>query len=258
MPTILVQNRSNTPQYFYVVQQQADFSIQGASIGSSKLSSCLGCGQVGNYDSTKAEITFGLDAQVYAGAISTMAPQPPSQFIAMIATSASGAMVTSTSAAQPVSLSGTQPMHATKMTINPLGLSTPTTMDTLAQGAFAVAVPPYNQTDPPKLYCGNAVINQDGSIVLSSYVAPPQTRRSFVRPSKSTSLAWATNPSAGLWSMPPATVPHATSAQACRRSPSPTTTMAHLQPLPRLDACPPEPSDRRESARIGTTVPTQA
>jgi hypothetical protein len=173
MPTILVQNRSNSPQYFYVVQKQADFSIQGASIGSSMLSSCLGCGQVGNYDSTKAEITFGLDAQVYAGAISTMAPQPPSQFIAMIATSASGAMATSTSAAQPVSLSGTQPMNATRMTINPLGLSTPTTMDTLPQGAFAVAVPTYNQTDPPKLYCGNAVINQDGSIVLSSYVAPP-------------------------------------------------------------------------------------
>lgn len=148
--------------------------MQGSNIqGSSILSSCLGCGQVGNYDSTKAEITFGLDAQVYAGAISTMAPQPPSQFIAMIATSTSRAMVTSTSAAQPVSLSGTQPMNATKMTINPLGLTTPTTMDTLPQGAFAVAVPTYNQTVPPKLYCGNAVINQDGSIVLSSYVAPP-------------------------------------------------------------------------------------
>ena len=166
MPTILVRNTSNTTQYFYLLQQQAVITP-----ASSILSSCLGCGQVGNYDSTGAQITFSFDAQVYAGAISTMALQPPSQFIAMIATSTSGANVTSTSAIMPVSLSGSQPMNSTTMTINPLGLSTPTNSD-LAPGTFGVAVPTYNQTEPAKLYCGNAVKNQDGSIVLSSFVAP--------------------------------------------------------------------------------------
>ena len=100
-----------------------------------------------------------------------MALQPPSQFIAMIATSTSGANVTSTSAIMPVSLSGPQPLNSTNMTINPLGLSKPTNSD-LASGTFGVAVPTYNQTEPAKLYCGNAVKNQDGSIVLSSFVAP--------------------------------------------------------------------------------------
>ena len=165
MPTILVRNTSNTTQYFYLLQQQAVITP-----ASSILSSCLGCGQVGNYDSTGAQITFSFDAQVYAGAISTMALQPPSQFIAMIATSTSGANVTSTSAITAV-LSGSPPLNSTTMTINPLGLSKPTNSD-LAPGTFGVAVPTYNQTEPAKLYCGNAVINQDGSIVLSSFVAP--------------------------------------------------------------------------------------
>jgi hypothetical protein len=89
----------------------------------------------------------------------------------MIATSTSGANVTSTSAIMPVSLSGPQPLNSTNMTINPLGLSKPTNSD-LASGTFGVAVPTYNQTEPAKLYCGNAVKNQDGSIVLSSFVAP--------------------------------------------------------------------------------------
>lgn len=165
MPTILVRNTSNTTQYFYLLQQQAVITP-----ASSILSSCLGCGQVGNYDSTGAQITFSFDAQVYAGAISTMALQPPTQFIAMIATSTSGANVTSTSAITAV-LSGSPPLNSTTMTINPLGLSKPTNSD-LAPGKFGVAVPTYNQTVPAKLYCGNAVINQDGSIVLSSFVAP--------------------------------------------------------------------------------------
>ena len=165
MPTILVRNTSNTTQYFYLLQQQAVITP-----ASSILSSCLGCGQVGNYDSTGAQITFSFDAQVYAGAISTMALQPPSQFSAMIATSTSGANVTSTSAITAV-LSGSPPLNSTTMTINPLGLSKPTNSD-LAPGTFGVAVPTYNQTEPAKLYCGNAVINQDGSIVLSSFVAP--------------------------------------------------------------------------------------
>jgi len=170
MPTILVRNTSNKTQYFYLLQQQAVIKPP-----SSILSSCLGCGQVGNYDSTGAQVTFNFDAQVYAGAISTMALQPPSQFIAMIATSTSGANVTSTSAIMPVSLSGPQPLNSTNMTINPLGLSKPTHSGDLASGTFGVAVPTYTpttSTEPAKLYCGNAVKNQDGSIVLSSFVAP--------------------------------------------------------------------------------------
>lgn len=166
MPTILVRNASNTTQYFYLLQQQAVIKPS-----SSILSSCLGCELVGNYDSTGAQIAFSLDAQVYAGAKSTMELQPQSKFNAFLATSTSRANVTSTSAIMPVSLSGPQPLNSTNMTINPLGLSKPTNSD-LASGTFGVAVPSYNQTEPAKLYCGNAVKNQDGSIVLSSFVAP--------------------------------------------------------------------------------------
>lgn len=167
MPTILVRNTSNTTQYFYLLQQQAVIKPP-----SSILSSCLGCGLVGNYDSTGAQITFSLDAQVYAGAKSTMELQPQSKFNAFLATSTSRANETSTSAIMPVSLSGKQPLNSTTMTIYPLGLSKPTHSGDLASGTFGVAVPTYNQTEPAKLYCGNAVKNQEGSIVLSSFVAP--------------------------------------------------------------------------------------
>ena len=59
------------------------------------------------------------------------------------------------------------------MSINPLGLSAPTNNASLQDGTFVIQVPIYSEIQPPNLYCGVAVIMDDGKIVLSSYVAPP-------------------------------------------------------------------------------------
>lgn len=166
---ILVRNMAANPAYFFVFQQQATFTMSSSQ--AKICSSSLGCQEVGNYNTTGAQITFGLDAQVYAGALSTMAPLPPSSLNALITISACD-METSSSASQPVNLSAAQPMNFTEMSINPLGLSTPTTNTNLQAATFGIAVPPYTQTQPPELYCGVAVKMANGSIVLSSYVAP--------------------------------------------------------------------------------------
>lgn len=166
---ILVRNMSANAQYFFVFQKQAAFATAPTSaIGSSS----LGCQQVGNYSATGAQISFRLDAQIYAGAISTMAPLPPSQFIALIAVTPSRAAVSSSSASQPVTIAGSQPMNFTTMSINPLGLSAASANTNVKEGTFGVAVPSYTPLSPPELYCGVAVTTADGSVVLSSYVAP--------------------------------------------------------------------------------------
>lgn len=166
---ILVRNMSANPQYFYLFQQQAGFSSMSPAMISS---SSLGCQEIGNYNATGAQICFRLDSQVYAGAISTMEPVPPTDMIAMISLSPSLVMETSSSSSQPVTLTGTQPMNFTTMSINPLGLSQATNNSSVQSGSFAVDVPSYIPTLPPKLYCGVAVTSSDGRVVLSSYVAP--------------------------------------------------------------------------------------
>ena len=161
MYSILVRNNSYTTKYFYVFQKQASFLNWTGKV----LSNSLGCQQVGTYSATGSNGQFDLDAQVYAGGISTMAPSPPM--------APSFANVTSSvSANQLVSLSGTQPKNYTVMSFNPFTLSTPTYHAVLGTGTFAIQVPSYNPIDPPNLYCGVAVIMENSTTVLSSYVAP--------------------------------------------------------------------------------------
>jgi hypothetical protein len=136
---IPVRNMATDSHYFFVFQQQATFTT--SSNQTEIYSSSLGCQEIGNYSTTGAQITFDLDAQVYAGAISTMAPLPPSSLIALMTTSPL-AMETSSSASQPVNLSGTQPMNFTEMSIHPLGLSAPTTNTSLNAATFGIQVPP--------------------------------------------------------------------------------------------------------------------
>lgn len=166
---ILVRNSSANPQYFYLFQQQAGFAFMpSSSVGSSS----LGCQQIGNYSATGAQICFRFETQIYAGAISTMDPVPPTALVLLITVSPTFAMDTSSTTSQPVTLTGAQPMNFTTMSINPLGLSKATNDAAQQSGTFAVAVPVYAPTQPPELYCGVAVTTSDGSVVLSSYVAP--------------------------------------------------------------------------------------
>lgn len=161
MYSILVRNNSDKLQYFYVFQKQASFLNWTDKV----LSNSLGCQQVGTYSATGSNGQFDLDAQVYAGGISTMAPSPP------MAPSFAN-VSSSVSANQLVILSGTQPKNHTCMSFNPFALSTPTYYDSLQKGTFAILVPTYKMIDPPNLYCGVAIIMENSITVLSSYVAP--------------------------------------------------------------------------------------
>lgn len=169
---IIVRNQSQTTQYFYVFQKQAAFpSLTSPSI----LSSSLGCQSVGNYASSGAQINFGLDMQVYAGALSTGPAVPPSQFIALISLDATRSIVSTTTAARPITLttSSGSPDNSTNLSLNPLGLSAPIHQSEVPVGGFAMNVPTYTPMPVPELYCGVAALNNDQAIILSSFVAPP-------------------------------------------------------------------------------------
>ena len=169
---INVRNQSQTTQYFYLFQKQAAFpSMTNPSV----LASSLCCQSVGNYGNSGAQINFGLDRQVYAGALSTMQSAPPSQLIALIALDANTrSIVTRTTAARAITLTTASgsPDNCTSLSLDPLGLSVPAYQSGISAGAFAMNVPTYTPLPTPELYCGVAALNDDESIILSSFVAP--------------------------------------------------------------------------------------
>lgn len=170
---IIVRNLSQTAQYFYVFQKQAGFSPSPSP--SSILSGSLGCQSVGNYASSGAQINFGLDSQVYAGAVSTMQSAPSSQYIALISLNAATlSVVTSTAAARPVALTTASgsPENSTTLTLDPLGLSVPANQTGIPIGGFGMNVPSYTPLPLPELYCGVAAVNSNQAYILSSFVAP--------------------------------------------------------------------------------------
>lgn len=176
---IIIRNLLQDTQYFYVFQKQAAFEPP-ASAGSN-FSSSLGCQTVGNYGSSGAQIIFGLDKQIYVGAISTAAPTPPSQFKAAISPTVSQFAVSTTSTARPITLttgsSGGSSSNFTELTVNPLALSMPTYQSGIPVGAFAINVPPYTPTPLPELVCGVAALKADQTIILSSFIAPVPNAR---------------------------------------------------------------------------------
>ncbi|MFK0165195.1 hypothetical protein [Rhizobium sp. NPDC090279] len=171
---IIVRNLSQNALYFYVFQKRATFQppVSAGSI----FSSSLGCQSVGNYQGSGAQIVFGLDKQIYAGAISTAAPIPPTQFKASISPGVSRFAVSTTSTARPIALSdgsgGGSPANFTELTADPLALSTPLYQAGIPAGAFAIKVPAYTPTPLPELVCGVAAMKADQTVILSSFIAP--------------------------------------------------------------------------------------
>ncbi|WP_245277988.1 hypothetical protein [Rhizobium leguminosarum] len=159
-------------QYFYVFQKQAAFPSLPSPVPI--LSGSLGCQSVGNYATTGAQINFGLDGQVYAGALSTK-PVSAWQLIALLALNAATlSVVGSTSAFRPVMLTTADgsPDNCTTLTLDPIGLSAPAYQSGIAIGGFGVNVPSYTPLPRPELYCGVVALNDNQAIILSSFVAP--------------------------------------------------------------------------------------
>ncbi|TAU13483.1 hypothetical protein ELI38_35760 [Rhizobium leguminosarum] len=167
-----VRNFSQTTQYFYVFQKQAAFPLLPSP--DPILSGSLGCQSVGNYATSGAQINFGLDSQIYAGALSTKQVSL-SQLIALLAlNSATLSVVGSTSAFRPVTLTTADgsPDNCTTLTLDPLGLSAPANQAGIAIGGFGINVPSYTPLPHPELYCGVVALNNNQAIILSSFVAP--------------------------------------------------------------------------------------
>lgn len=170
---IIVQNLSQTAQYFYVFQKRATFEPSTSTI----YCCSLGCQNVGNYVSSGAQIVFGLDKQIYAGAISTAAPPPPpSLSTASVSSGTSRLLVSNATTKQAISLTtGTgsnPPTNFTELTLSPLGLSAPIYQSGISVGAFAINVPPYTPAPLPALFSGVAAVNTNQAVILSSFVAP--------------------------------------------------------------------------------------
>lgn len=170
---IIIQNLSRQNTEFYAFQKQASFANSG--VPASILSSSLAYGPLASNEGSGAQLDFGFDTQNYVGAKSTIASST-TKFNACISLASVSNAVSQTSAAQPIDLTTSRPGETVNnfsvMNVTPLGLSAPHYRSGLDAGYFGVQVPSYSPTSPPELYCGCAAINQDGSITLSSFLAP--------------------------------------------------------------------------------------
>ncbi|MEX0957293.1 MAG: hypothetical protein WDZ83_19020 [Rhizobiaceae bacterium] len=170
---IIISNLSDQAIAFYAFQEQAAFTNSGVS--PTILSSCLATGTLAPQASSGSQLDFGFDTQNYVGAISNIPSSSLVAFNASISQVGAKATSSATSAIQPIELTPAasgQADNFSTMTISPLGLSAPRYQSGPRAGYFGVQVPSYSPAPSQELYCGCAAINQDGSITLSSFVAP--------------------------------------------------------------------------------------
>jgi len=150
--TINVTNLESAAQNIFFFQQPAIYT-GGAQVYSNSLFSQL----LGNYDQTGTILTFQVNMQFYAGiqqAHSTPKVGHSSGY---------------SSASRPIDLapaSGTA-NDWTTASVNPLGLTPPTSGSGVEPGAFRITTPVY---DPPAIYNVGSAVNVNGGIVLSNFV----------------------------------------------------------------------------------------
>ena len=182
--SIIIKNMSAQTMPFYAFQKQASFANSGAT--PAVLSSSLASGVLAPNASSGAQLDFGFDVQNYAGAKSTATSTSQVKFNASISMVSAKSAVSSAAAVQPIDLTTSAPNQAVDnssvLTISPLGLSAATYLPGLTAGSFAIQVPSYTPTPVPQLYCGCAAINQDGSITLSSFIAPLPNSQVYCTP----------------------------------------------------------------------------
>lgn len=181
---IIVQNLSSQPADFYAFQDQATF--QNAGSPASIKSSCLAGSSLAPHATSGSQLKFSFDKQVYAGAIGIGANEAVTRFNARISLDTTESVGIQTSAAQPISLTpleaGQKADNYSTMSLNPLGLSTPIEKQGLPDGYFGVEIPVYTPSPTPELFCGCATINQNGTIVLSSFVSPHPNSQLYCAP----------------------------------------------------------------------------
>ncbi|MBU4433768.1 MAG: hypothetical protein KKC14_05045 [Alphaproteobacteria bacterium] len=169
---IIIKNLSSTTGNFYAFQAQASF----AGITTDIMSSSLAYGPLAPNASSGAQLNFSFDTQNYVGTTSNISPSNMEDFNARISLVNVSAATSQASAIQPIDLTTSTPSQVVEnfsaLTVSPLGLSAPTYQSGLQAGCFGVQIPPFSPSTSLDLYCGCASINQDGSIILSSFISP--------------------------------------------------------------------------------------
>jgi hypothetical protein len=175
MPTlfkIIITNNSLQLMYFSLIQAASTFA-SSANVSSSSLD----CQPLRPFSDAGTTLSFSMDPQIYAGAQEIMpsGARTSAAANARLAPSLASAGASQTSAVQAIELTpanGGNPSNYTSMLVNPIGLSRANFNANVAKGAFCIAIPPY--TPPiPSYTIGNATINQEGSVILSSFISAP-------------------------------------------------------------------------------------
>jgi hypothetical protein len=171
---IIIKNGSNRIVDFYAFQKQAVFENSGAHL--EVYSSCLATGPLAPLASSGAQLDFEFDAQNFVGAKCNVPSPSASRLSALIGRFRAKKTISETFAAQPIDLTtapaDTSEGNYSALTVTPLGLSAPTYEDGMKAGFFGVKIPSFSAVTFPGLRCGCASMNRDGSIVLSSAIAP--------------------------------------------------------------------------------------
>ncbi|WP_371348158.1 hypothetical protein [Ancylobacter sp. IITR112] len=180
---IIVKNMTSNNASFYVFQRQASFT--GSGSGATVYSSSLATGQLAPSASSGAQLEFGFDIQVYAGAVCRNPTTSLAVKSANTLTSTAFNTASLSAAVQPISLTTVgvnTSANYTNLLLNPLGLSAPYNQAGLSVGCFGFQVPIFGPSDVEDLFCGCAMINQDSSIVLSSFLTPKPSSQLYCAP----------------------------------------------------------------------------
>lgn len=181
---IIIKNMSSVTNSFYVFQYQSIFST--SSTTPQAKSSSLAYGVLSPNSIYGSQLTFSLSSQVYVGAItnSTTAYLGSAEagIYMLNAENNSG----ESSAIQPISLTpASSPANTnnnSNLSLSPLGLSSAYYQESVPTGNFGINSPSYSPSPALEIYVGNAAINQDGSIILSSFITPPPSTQIFCAP----------------------------------------------------------------------------
>lgn len=177
---IIIRNMAAQAANFYAFQQQAAFSSSAS--GTVVYSTCLSTGELAPSDQSGAQLDFAFDAQIYAGAQCRNAMTGSAALSHSFLGNTSSLSMAFRAVALTTSMASDNSTNFVKLSVNPLGLSAPFHQEGLAAGFFGLQVPTFAPGSVQGLQCGCAVINQDESITLSSFVAPPPATNLYFAP----------------------------------------------------------------------------
>ncbi|MDH6298750.1 hypothetical protein [Agrobacterium fabrum] len=170
---IVVINNSSQAQPFSLFQAASGYDSPAQVVSTS-----LDCQPLRPFSEAGTTLSFSVDAQIYAGAQETMPntfknSMAESHFLSRSLIAASAPQTFAVQKVNPTQDIGSSAANFTIMSVDPVGLSPAIAKEGLAPGAFCISVPSY--TPPvPSYKIGNAAVNQDGSVILSSFIqAPP-------------------------------------------------------------------------------------